>query len=416
MDMIYKKQTTALLLIATMTMLAYNLCAQSDEGFIYGTVTTIENQKYTGQMRWGKEEAFWTDHMNVSKYDNENLEYLSRDEIRELKGTNRDWFDWGFGDWRMSGDEGHLHILACQFGEIETIEIHGRQRALFTLRNGKTMRIKGEGYNDIGAKIRVMDPELGIVAINWREIDKIEFAKTPSKLEERMGYALYGEVESSGGKFTGYIQWDHDERLSKDELDGDTPDGDVSIKFGKIKSIKSNGNSSYVVLKSGRSFDLRGTNDVNRQNGGIIVTASDGSRVDIPWDEFDKVTFADEVPGSGLSYDSFKEQKELFGVVKTAAGDEIEGKIVYDLDEQYDFEMIQGKYRDLEYFFPLRIIQKIVPRNYDNSYVELKNGQKLLLGDAQDVSDRNDGILVFEGKRDPRYIAWEDVETITFNE
>lgn len=410
------RQTTAVLLVATMTMLAYNLCAQSDQGLIYGTITTIENQSYTGQIRWGKEEAFWTDHLNVSKYENDNLEYLTRDEIRDLNRYDGDWLNIGFIRWdggRIWDD--HLHSLVCQFGEVSSIEVYGREKALITLRNGMKIKAKGEGYNDIGTKIRVLDSELGMVTIRWSQIDIVEFKKTPNKLDAKMGEPLYGEVETSEGKFTGFVQWDHDERLSNDELDGETPDGDVSIRFGKIKSIQNRGNSSNVILKSGRKFNLRGTNDVNHENDGIIVTMSNGSRVDIPWDEFDRVTFTDKPKGSGIGYDAFQKQNELVGTVVTQRGQKLSGKLIYDLDEQFDFEMIQGKRNDLEYLLPLRQIGRIVPKNYSNSYVELKNGQKLLLGDAQDVSDRNDGILVFQGKNDPEYIPWDEVEEVIFN-
>ena len=31
---------------------------------IYGTVTTDEDREYTGQIRWGDEEAFWFDFFN----------------------------------------------------------------------------------------------------------------------------------------------------------------------------------------------------------------------------------------------------------------------------------------------------------------------------------------------------------------
>ena len=409
------KQITALLLIATLSMIAYNLCAQNDEGFIYGTITTIEDQEYTGQIRWGKEEAFWTDHFNVGKYDNDNLEYLTRDEIRELGRDRDNWFDWDWGRWTRYGDRmEHLHSLVCQFGEVSGIEVYGREKAIVTLRNGMKVKVKGQGYNDIGSKIRVLDDELGLITIRWSQIDNIAFSATPKKLNSKMGEALFGDVYTSEGKFTGFVQWDHDERLSIDELDGDTMDGDVSIKFGKIRKIENRGNSSDVELKSGRKLNLRGTNDVDRDNDGIIVTLTNGSRIDIPWEEFDKVEFKDN-RSSGRSYDSFKNQNELQGTVVTGSGEKISGKIIFDLDEQFDFEVIQGKYHDLEYLLPLREVVKITPKNYDNSYVELRNGQKLLLGDAQDVSDRNDGILVFKGNRDPQYIPWDEVEEVMFN-
>ncbi len=78
-------------------------------------------------------------------------------------------------------------------------------------------------------------------------------------------------------------------------------------------------------------------------------------------------------------------------------------------------EILQGNDDDIEYIIPFRQIKSITPKNYDYSTVKLKNGQSLTLGEAQDVSDKNSGILVFEGSKDPVYIPWEKVETVTFN-
>src|ERR1044071_1360192 len=48
-----------------------DLNAQSNEGFMYGKVTTRSNT-YEGQLRWGNEEAFWTDYFNAAKRSSEN--------------------------------------------------------------------------------------------------------------------------------------------------------------------------------------------------------------------------------------------------------------------------------------------------------------------------------------------------------
>ena len=63
--------------------------AQSDAGFIYGKVTTIDDNTYTGNIRWGKEEVFWFDMFNSSKPGNENLRYLSAED-RDYPNRNRE--------------------------------------------------------------------------------------------------------------------------------------------------------------------------------------------------------------------------------------------------------------------------------------------------------------------------------------
>ena len=114
-------------------------------------------------------------------------------------------------------------------------------------------------------------------------------------------------------------------------------------------------------------------------------------------------------------YSEFKNQKQLEGSVETTDGETIKGRIVYDLDEEYNYEMLQGKDDDIEYFIPFASIKKIMPKNYDYSNVELKNGKEMMLGEGQDVSDRNTGVLVFKVGGDPVYVKWEDIKEVNFN-
>ena len=57
-----------------------------------------------------------------------------------------------------------------------------------------------------------------------------------------------------------------------------------------------------------------------------------------------------------------------------------------------------------------------VPESTNASRVVLKGGQELKLADAADVGRDNAGVLVFEGEGDPRYIRWEDVRRIDFED
>lgn len=409
-----------LLLSSTFILALYpvtNVCAQSDAGFIYGRVITTDNATYTGAIRWGKEEVYWFDMFNSSKPKNRNLRYLSADDRQNLNRNKERWSSkWPIvvinTNWNWSGS--HTHSFACNFGDIDYLEITGRNRVELTLKNGEVLDLEG-GSNDIGAKIRVHDNELGIVELKWDRVEKVDFMDTPKKLDNKFGEPLYGTVETDNGDFTGFVQWDHDERVSTDKLDGDNRDGDMSIEFGKIKSIERDGRGSIVILKSGRDFYLTGSNDVNGENRGIIVNMPGMGRVDIEWRDFQRVTFTNSPKGSGPSYSSYKQPRELRGTVKTESGQALSGTIIYDLDEVYDVEILQGNEDDMEFLIPFREIKKIQPKNYSYTRVELKNGKKLLLTDSQDVTEDNDGVLVFTGKGEPAYIPWDDVDEITFN-
>jgi len=65
--------------------------AQSDVGFIYGKIYTISGDTYQGQIRWGKEETYWTDHFNSTKTRDNHLKHLSVDDQKHLdkKGERR---------------------------------------------------------------------------------------------------------------------------------------------------------------------------------------------------------------------------------------------------------------------------------------------------------------------------------------
>ncbi len=404
-------------MLAIILVLTASAASAQDDGFIYGKVTTIDGNEYMGALRWGKEEAYWTDMFNGTKTENNNIDLLSREELAYLEDRERNryvnrndsWINVRWSEWDY--DDDFIHQFVVQFGEIKSIRPRGRDWVDVELQNGDTYEIDGSGTNDVGGKVRVNDNELGMIELNFSRIERIEFMATPRKLDEKFGEPLYGTVETDLGRFTGFVQWDHDERVSTDKLDGDTYDGDVSIDFGKIKSIERMGYSrSMIVLNSGRELELRGSNDVNDENRGIIVTVAGMGRVDIPWKDFDKVTF-EEAPNSGPDYDSFKDQKKLKGQVVTTNGDTHSGEVIFDLDESWNYEVIDGKDDDAEFIIPLRNVASISPRNYAFSYVTLKNGEKLLLGDTHDVSDENNGVLIRAGG-DPVYVPWEKVEEI----
>jgi hypothetical protein len=115
-----------------------------------------------------------------------------------------------------------------------------------------------------------------------------------------------------------------------------------------------------------------------------------------------------------VGYNDFKGPNKLAGTVCLANGTSYSGLIVYDLDESIDIEMLNGEKDDIQYLLPFRTIQKISPKNYYYTQVTLKDGDMLLLGKTQDVSDQNTGILVFESDSKYHYVPWRDVEEIVF--
>ena len=239
----------------------------SDVGYIYGRVVTVDGDQYEGQLRWGKEEAFWDDIFNANKVENENLDYVDHDVLNRMR-WREPWRSWGlfFGNRNRQ----FTHLFAIRFGDLSRIRVRGGHDLVVEFRNGEQLKLD-DGSNDVGARVTVVDPRHGIQTLEWDRIRSIEFRETPAKLAKKLGDPLYGTVKSGNYEFTGHIQWDNDECLSIDELDGDTGDGDAAIAFGEIASIRKHRRGVLVRMKSGAELYLSGSNDVNRRNRGIVV-------------------------------------------------------------------------------------------------------------------------------------------------
>lgn len=383
--------------------------AASDVGYLYGRVETTDGTKYEGQLRWGTEESFWDDIFNATKAENPNVAYVDRDVRDRVRWDN--WGNWGNWDFLFGGNKSHLfdHLFAVRFGDLKRLEIERGENLIAELRNGEGIELKG-GSNDVGARITVVDPRQGQHSIKWNRIRTVEFLNTPEKLADKLGDPIYGTVKSGKLEFTGRIQWDHDECLTTDELDGDTRDGDVSVEFGEIASIEKYRRGALVKLKSGKELYLTNSNDVNSQNRGVVVVVPKLGSVKIGWEDFDLATFS-APPGSGRAYGEYGEGQAIAGTVSTRR-ERHEGRLVFDLDETWDCELLHGKNGDTEYMIPFRDIQKISRHGYRRAEIELKIGLRIELEESQDVTSSNDGLLVFAGDRKPTYVAWKDVTEV----
>ena len=407
------KDTALILILAALVLpgIAVAEGASDSQGFIYGKVTMRSDTVYEGRLRWnGDEEAFWDDLFNGEK---EERPYLDDIPERERRRDRREGIRILGIRISSSGFYSRGRSFVARFGDIQKIETH-RRDAVLTMKDGEVIEVDGSSTNDIGGKVYVWDNEIGLVKLDWDRIDIIEFLPTPADLEAPK--RLHGKVKTAEGDFEGYIQWDKEECLGTDELNGDSRDGDMSIAMGKIQSIERlSGRSSRVTLRSGRAFDLRGSNDVNSENRGIYVEDPRYGRVLVKWDGFESVHFTD-TGHSGLSYNEFQPGKPIQGRVTESRGKVHGGRIIYDIDEANSWEILNGDQRDLEYNIPFALVKSVEPRGSDSSRVTLKGGAELVLEDVADVDDGNDGMLVLKPDGDSVYIAWDDVERIDFEE
>lgn len=407
-------------IILALFILIQNANGQDKNVFIYGDVETVSGDRYTGFLRWGNDEVFWVELLNAKKTSNDFLKFLTEREIEALaeESGENSWLGIDLGILSIWEDRISRtnHQFDARFGDISSIEPAGRSSASIRIKNGVVLEVAGEGYLDIGGDVTILDQEIGEVTIKWNRIDKVSFKSAPNGPALGFGEPMYGTVDAGRkGMFTGLIQWDADERFLDEILDGEDRGEDRKIPFKSIKAIEKENNSVLVRLNSGREFSLSGSNDVNNENRGIVVFDPAIGRVLIPWREFRNVEFLND-QFTGLGYDDFQVSKGLSGTVKTIEGASLSGLLVFDLDESWEFEILDGKDDDVTYEIPFRNVESIVPKNYNFSMVTLKNGRSILIGDQRDVTSANDGVLVFPSKNEePTYIQWSKIEEITFN-
>jgi len=398
-------------LLMTLPLAAHIVQDQDTQGFIYGRVVTESGSEYEGFLRWGTQEAFWDDIFNSTKVDLPYIDYLDDDEYERINRRNRRRISIFGLNINIEGDFSSDRQFRRRFGDIERIEPLGSGEAIVYMKNGSEYDVSG-GADDVTNRVHVIDASLGEIDIRWGRIESIEFLEAPRNVEPP-AWRLYGTVETYERDYVGFIQWDKEECLSTDELDGDTDDGDVSIQMGRIESIeRRSSRRSLVTLRDGRELRLHGSNDVNEDNRGIMIEDERFGRVTIDWDSFDKVTFND--PGSsGRGYDTFAPLGELFGTVFDEDGEQHTGQIIFDLDEAEGWEMLNGHINGIEFDIPFEMVLSVEPLRGGRARVELVTGEVLTLEDAADVSESNAGILVLHDRRST-YIAWEDVEKIEF--
>jgi hypothetical protein len=378
-------------------------------GFLYGRITLGNGTVYEGRLRWGEEEAFWGDFFDAAKDGSPYARYVPDNARESVK-----LFGLPVGIRRS---EEETRALAARFGDLRRIEIAGGRLATVLFKSGTRYVVK-DGSNDVGsdAKITVWDGRAGEHEVVWKEIRSIDFLPVPAGVTVPV-FRLRGTVRTENETFQGFIQWDQDECLSSDELDGRSQGGKVSLPMGDIRSIEQrNGQSVNVVLRNGRTLVVEGTNDVSEGNRGIYVNDPRFGRVLVHWNSFRRVDF-DPPGGSGPAYTDFRPGRPLFGKVSTADGNVVRGRLVYDLDEADTMEFLNGWHDNIEYNIPFARIASLLPEKGDATRVVLKEGRELRLDETADVDSDNAGILIFEpGQKAPQYLRWSAVRRIDFED
>jgi len=404
------------LLIAATTLFLLGLTSMvvaEDNGRIYGTIYTVDGDTFEGMIRWDKNEAHWVDILNGSKElrssyrDRDRRKYGNRKKSIKIFGIRISDHD---SDWSWSGSA----ESGMRFGHIKTMEVIDDDRVLLILKSGREVELSGNS-TDIGSGIReilIEDRNEGEIEFSWDDIEKIEFEDTKGGFTSNLGERLYGTLTTRrGDEFTGFVCWDVDELFTMDILDGNEKRRKRKIKFGTIQSISRYSSSgAQLVMKNGDEMVLRGTNDVDDDNRGIIISDPGFGQVRVEWDEFEELVFKD-IPRY-ITYDQFDGGRELKGTVFTEDGDSYRGTIVWDIDEEYTWEIIDGEYRDLEYDIEFGLIKQIEKNSYRSAEVTVWDGRSFRLRGSNDVDEDNKGIIITLADGDEVVVEWDEFERL----
>ncbi|MFL6232680.1 MAG: hypothetical protein ACJ76N_06055 [Thermoanaerobaculia bacterium] len=391
--------------------------AETHPGFLYGRITTVDGATYEGRLRWGEgggQEAFWGDYFNGFKKKNP---WSAHVPPERLPKERRPIEILGIEIARRERPIDLGRPFLARFGDIARIETRGREVRV-TLKSGTVFDLDRFEASDFDDGVRVWDGRRGVVDPDSLRIRGIELLPTPSP--GAVPNRLHGTVRTRQGDFTGFVQWDREECVGSDELVGRTAGGRLSLRFDTIRSIaRRSRDSSLVTLLDGRAIVLSGTRGVDHDNRGIYVDDRRYGRVLVSWDAFERVDFSPGVPGdSGPAYGEFPPGRPLTGSVTTRAGRRLAGRLVYDLDESETTETLDAPSQGVDYTIPFGLVASIVlpgreERDAPRARVTLQSGEELRLERGGDLGEKNAGLLVFVGGRQPpEYVPWTDVEQV----
>jgi hypothetical protein len=382
---------------------------EAHQSFLYGCITAVDGVAYEGRLRWGgDEEAFWGNYFNGARKQNPWVAHVAPERLpKERRPLEIFGLEIAYREHPI--DLGRLFM--ARFGDIARIEARGRDVRV-TLKSGTVFDLDRFSASDFDDGVRVWDGTRGVVYLDSLRIRAIELLPTP-----RPGAApdrLHGTVRTRQGDFTGFVQWDREQCVGRDELDGRTAEGELRLRFDTIRSIAPRSrDSSLVTLLDGREILLSVARAGSR---GVYVDDPRYGRVLVSWDAFEGIEFSPG--GSGPAYGDFPPGGPLTGALTTRAGRRLAGRLVYDLDESEVTETLDAPSRGVNYTIPFGLIASIAlpgpeERGAQRARVTLHSGEELQLERTGDLGKGNAGMLIFaDGLQRPEYVPWTDVERV----
>ncbi len=284
------------------------------------------------------------------------------------------------------------------------------------------------------------------IEVDGEDVARIEFG-APLSGSAHGSPRLYGTVEDrSGRSFTGFVTWNRRQVLESQSLTGtwqDVPElanpweSDEykrSFRFSEIRSLERTPCFAKVTLKSDTVMELC-YKPFESDPRPVQISDPELGLVEVDWDAVRTLRFE---PSPGLpGYDAFDGGRLLSGTVVTRDGEEITGRIRWDADEEWSWELLQGASDGVDFSIEFGYITRIERQESEGARVTLRDGRSFHLTGGYDVGRDNRGIFIFPaptegaadgavedpaegpgvGKPEPegRYVAWEDFHEVRFH-
>jgi len=377
------------------------------QGYIYGDIVLKNKKVYTGQISWGSGQRLWSDIFWVAKQELPNLKYLNEYQLDDLpQEPSESALDWQFMNlWKDKYPARKTEAL-CRFGDISRIHVTGKNIAQVYFKNGFKYRVivDEDAPGNLAKELWVLGDK-NSYKIPWDQISSINFKPTPNFLSLLKGNPLYGTMMTSAGTLSGYIEFGKNKSRDIRYLKGRTKEGEnLQIMFKHIRRLEKRDNEMIVKLLSGKIITLAYIEDFTSGNENIVVMHPSFGKVTVKWKAFRSLSF--EKIDENTGYEHYPTAKKIYGVALTKDKKIFKGNSVFDMDEEFDFELLEGSKDGISYQIPFRFISRIIPFNVYYSKVVLKNNKTLLLGHHNDVTARNWGMMVWQANSKFQYIPW----------
>ncbi len=395
------------------------------EGRLYGRVLTEDGESYEGFLRLGSA-VNGVDALDA-------LKEIPPEVLREAESLDpafaaaqqeaRSLIAFGMRiTWDIDDEEDAFQApTAIRVGHIRSMQPLERRRVQMGLRDGSEIILaRPSGWAAQGWGVVEIDPGAGADGaaereVRWAEIERIDFFGRPTPTRHPSQARLYGQVTTwDDGMLTGFITWDADEVLSGDVLDGRAEGVDHEIPFADISAIAfETDRSALVTRRDGRMLELRGTNDVNRANRGIVVHDPAFGRAIVQWESFKRLDLRE--PPAVESVTTPAPSAAIRGRAFAKDGRILEGEIRWGTDESSEWEMLHGWSGDTEFDIEFGAIALAERSGADALTVTLHDGRSWTLEGDEDAGTGYGGVFVQPEAGPRRLILWADLDRVEFH-